>query len=44
MMKLHDQKQVGEERVYLDYNFILLFVMEEVRIGTQTRPESGERS
>jgi hypothetical protein len=30
------KKQVGEERVYLAYNSILLFISKEVRTGTQT--------
>jgi hypothetical protein len=35
------KKQVGEERVYLAYNSILLFITKEVRTGTQAGQESG---
>jgi hypothetical protein len=35
------KKQVGEERVYLAYTSILLFINKEVRIGTQTGQEAG---
>ena len=33
------KKQVGEERVYLAYTSILLFIIMEVRIGTQAGQE-----
>lgn len=32
-MKLHDQKQPGEERVYLAYTSASLFITKEVRTG-----------
>ena len=35
------KKQVGEERVYLAYTSILLFITKEVRTGTQTGQEAG---
>jgi hypothetical protein len=35
------KKQVGEERVYLAYTSILLFITKEVRTGTQACQESG---
>ena len=35
------EKQVVEERVYLDYTSILLFITKEVRTGTQAGQESG---
>jgi hypothetical protein len=35
------KKQVGEERVYIAYNSILLFITKEVRTGTQTGQEAG---
>jgi hypothetical protein len=35
------KKQVGEERVYLAYTSILLFVTKEVRTGTQEGKEAG---
>jgi hypothetical protein len=35
------KKQVGEERVYLAYTSILLFITKEVRTGTQARQEAG---
>jgi hypothetical protein len=35
------KKQVGEERVYLAYTFILLFITKEVRTGTQAGQEAG---
>jgi hypothetical protein len=34
------KKQVGEERVYLAYTSILLFITEEVRTGTQAGQEA----
>jgi hypothetical protein len=36
-MKYHDQKQVGEERVYLAYTSIALFIIE----GSQDRIKQG---
>jgi hypothetical protein len=38
------KKQVGEERVYLAYTSILLFILKEVRTGIQTGQEPGSRS
>jgi hypothetical protein len=35
------KKQVGEERVYSTYTFILLFITKEVRIGTQAGQKAG---
>jgi hypothetical protein len=35
------KKQVGEERVYLAYTSILLFIIKEVRTGTQAGQEAG---
>jgi hypothetical protein len=35
------KKQVGEERVYLAYSSILLFITKEVRTGTQAGQEAG---
>jgi hypothetical protein len=35
------KKQVGEERVYLPYTSILLFITKEVRTRTQTGQEAG---
>jgi hypothetical protein len=35
------KKQVGEERVYSAYTFILLFITKEVRTGTQAGQETG---
>jgi hypothetical protein len=35
------KKQVGEERIYLAYNSILLFITKEVMTGTQTGQEAG---
>ena len=35
------KKQVGEERVYLAYTSILLFMTKEVRTGTQACQEAG---
>jgi hypothetical protein len=34
------KKQVGEERVYSAYTFILLFITKEVRTGTQAGQEA----
>ena len=36
-----NKKQVGEERVYLAYTSILLFITKEVRTGTQAGQEAG---
>jgi hypothetical protein len=35
------KKQVGEERVYLAYTSMLLFITKEVRTGTQAGQEAG---
>ena len=35
------KKQIGEERVYLAYTSILLFITKEVRTGTQAGQEGG---
>jgi hypothetical protein len=35
------KKQVGEERVYLAYTSILLFITKEVRTETQTGQKAG---
>jgi hypothetical protein len=35
------KKQVGEGRVYSAYTSILLFIIKEVRTGTQTGQEEG---
>jgi hypothetical protein len=35
------KKQVGEERVYLAYTSILLFITKEVRTGTQAGQQAG---
>ena len=35
------KKQVGEERVYLAYTSILLFITKEVRTGTQAGQNAG---
>ena len=35
------KKQVGEERVYSAYTFILLFITKEVRTGTQAGQKAG---
>jgi hypothetical protein len=35
------KKQIGEERVYLAYTSILLFIIKEVRTGTQAGQEAG---
>jgi hypothetical protein len=37
------KKQVGEERVYLAYTSILLFITKEVRTGTQAGQELMQR-
>jgi hypothetical protein len=34
------KKQVGEERVYLAYTSMLLFITKEVRTGTQAGQEA----
>jgi hypothetical protein len=36
-----NKKQVGEERVYLSYTSILLFITKDVRTGTQAGQEAG---
>jgi hypothetical protein len=33
--------QIGEEKVYLSYTSILLFITKEVRTGTQADQEAG---
>jgi hypothetical protein len=35
------KKQAGEERIYLAYTFILLFITKEVRTGTQAGQKAG---
>jgi hypothetical protein len=35
------KRQVGEERVYLAYTSILLFITKEVRTGTQAGQKAG---
>jgi hypothetical protein len=35
------KKQVGEERVYSAYTFILLFITKEVRTGTKAGEKAG---
>jgi hypothetical protein len=35
------KKHVGEERVYLVYTSILLFIIKEARTGTQAGQEAG---
>jgi hypothetical protein len=35
------KKQVGEERVYLAYTFMLLFISKEVRTRAQAGQEAG---
>jgi hypothetical protein len=35
------KKQVGEERVYLAYTSILLFITKKVRTGTQAGQKAG---
>jgi hypothetical protein len=35
------KKQVGEERVYSAYTSTLLFIIKEVRTGTQAGQEAG---
>ena len=35
------KKQVGEERVYLAYTSMLLFITKEVSTGTQAGQEAG---
>jgi hypothetical protein len=35
------KKQIGEERVYLAYTSILLFITKEVKTGTQAGQEAG---
>ena len=35
------KKQVGEERVYLAYTFILLFITKEVKTGSQAGQKAG---
>jgi len=40
----HDQKQIGEERVYLPYTAMLHSSLKEVRMGTQTGLEPGGRA
>jgi hypothetical protein len=35
------KKQVGEERVYLAYTSMLMFITKEVRTGTQAGQEAG---
>jgi hypothetical protein len=35
------KKPVGEERVYLAYASILMFIIKEVRTGTQAGQEAG---
>jgi hypothetical protein len=44
MMKLHNQKQAGEERVYLAYTSTSPFITEEFSIAPQTGQEPGGRS
>jgi hypothetical protein len=39
--KHHDQEAVGEERVYLAYTSILLFITKDVRTGTQAGQKAG---
>jgi hypothetical protein len=36
------KKQVGEERVYLAYSSIVLFITKEVRTGTQAGQKAGD--
>jgi hypothetical protein len=43
-MKHHDQKQVGEQRVYSVYTSTSLLIVEEVRTGAQAGQEPGGRS
>jgi hypothetical protein len=38
------KKQVGEERVYLAYTSIVLFITKEVRTGNQAGQEAGARA
>jgi hypothetical protein len=38
------KKQVGEERVYLAYTSMLLFITKEVRTGTQAGQKAGADS
>jgi hypothetical protein len=35
------KKQVGEERVYWAYTYILLFITKKVRTGTQAGQKAG---
>ena len=44
VMKHHNQRQLGEERVYLAYTSISLFILKEVRTGTHTGQEPGDRN
>ena len=43
-MKHHHQKQLGEERAYLVYNSTVMFIIKEVKTGTQTGREPVGRS
>jgi hypothetical protein len=40
-MNIMTKKQVGGERVYSAYTSILLFIIKEVRTGTQAGQEAG---
>jgi len=42
--KHHDQKQVGEERVYLDYTSTLKLITKGSQAETQAWQEPGARS
>jgi hypothetical protein len=39
--KHHGQEALGEERVYLAYTSMLLFITKQVRTGTQAGQEAG---
>jgi hypothetical protein len=39
-MKHHDQKQLKEERVYLAFTSIVMFIIEELKIDRNPREEA----
>jgi len=44
LMKRLDRKKTGEERISLAYMVTLQSIVEEIKTGTQTGQEPGERS
>jgi hypothetical protein len=44
VLKCQDQKQLGEERVYLAHTSTSLIMLKEIKTGTQARQEPGGKS